>query len=260
MSLPGDIESWFGQAINNYSEPWYRFGRILSLIDRHVAIPPRARWLDVGCQIGQFIKFLQARHPVVATGIDDFDAADAVEVCRRYFHIEIRTPGEAIDGSWRYLCRRVDQVGFVVDEKFSFISALEILEHMVDTDAFLEECRAHLEDGGHLVLSTPNINSLRNRVQVPFGAYPNGLEYRTLIHHVRLYNVPILKSHLAEHGFELVAMSGVNFLPIRFMKYKAVRALDARLADHFPSLCGNIIAIFNAMPQGKFPEGKPKDL
>lgn len=249
MSLTGGIESWLGQPINYYSDPWYRFGRIVSLIERHLTISPGARWLDVGCQIGQFIKFLQARHQVAATGIDDFEAANAVEVCRKYFHVEIKSPGEVIDGSWRYLCRRVDEVGFAVDEKFSFISAFEILEHMVDTDAFLMECRAHLEDGGHLVLSTPNINSLRNRVQVPFGEYPNGLEYRTVIHHVRLYNVPALKSHLAEHGFEHVAMSGVNFLPIRFMKYKAIRELDAHLAHRFPSLCGNIIAIFRAQPR-----------
>ena len=91
-----------------------------------------------------------------------------------------------------------------------------------------------------------SINSLRNRIQVPFGAYPNGLEYRTLVHHVRLYNVPTLKLHLKEHGFQLIAMAGVNFLPIRFMKYKAARAIDTRLADLFPSLCGNIIAIFKA--------------
>lgn len=246
MRPPDGIESWFGIPVDHFSDPWYRFGRIAELIERHATVPPGTRWLDVGCQIGQFIKLVQARHRIEATGIDNFDASDAVEVCRKYFRLRIDTPEEVFDGSWRYLSRWVDKVGFAIDERFGFISALEILEHMVDTDAFLKECHDHLEISGCLVLSTPNINSLRNRLQVPFGAYPNGLEYRTLIHHVRLYNVSALKSHLCEHGFELVALAGVNFLPIRFMKYRVVRAIDRQLADLFPSLCGNIIGIFRA--------------
>jgi 2-polyprenyl-3-methyl-5-hydroxy-6-metoxy-1,4-benzoquinol methylase len=215
----------------------------VALLERHTSIQPGAKWLDIGCQIGQFIKFLRARHRIDATGVDNFEATNVREVCRKYFHVDIKEPREVLDDSWRYHFRWVDK-GFNLDERFSFISALEVLEHMLDTDAFLEECRNHLQDGGHLVISTPNLNSLRNRVGFPFGAYPNGLEYRMIIHHVRLYNAPILKSHVEEHGFRLVAMAGVNFVPAKFLTSRIVRAIDARLADRFPNLCGNLIAIF----------------
>lgn len=241
------VKSFLGHPLDPFKDPWYRFDRVISTLSRHVAIRPGATWLDLGCQLGQFIQRLRATHSIVATGIDDFEKADAVEVARRYFGIELADPSAAMDASWRYLCRSIDKSGLAVDgEKFDFISALEILEHMVDTDRFLEECRRHLAPGGHLVISTPNINSLRNRLQVPFGVYPAGMEYRTVIHHVRLYNAAALRSHVEEHGFRLVAMAGVSLMPARLLRHGLLRRIDAWLADRLPSLCGNLIAIFQA--------------
>lgn len=241
------VKSFLGHPLDPFKEPWYRFDRVMSTLSRHVAIRPGAHWLDLGCQLGQFIQRLRATQSIVATGIDDFEKADAAEVARRYFGIELADPSVAMDASWRYLCRSIDKSGLALDgEKFDFISALEILEHMVDTDRFLEECRRHLAARGHLVISTPNINSLRNRLQVPFGVYPAGMEYRTVIHHVRLYNAAALRSHVEEHGFRLVAMAGVSLMPARLLRHALLRKVDAWLADRWPSLCGNLIAIFQA--------------
>ena len=89
-----------------------------------------------------------------------------------------------------------------------------------------------------MVISTPNINSLRNRVMVPFGAYPAGLEYRNQIHHVRLYNRATLISHLAEHGLRTLATIGVNALPQRLLANAAVERLSRGLANAMPQLCG----------------------
>ncbi len=249
MTLRSDGTTFLGTAIDHYSEPWYRFDRIISMLDRYGAIPASSSWLDVGCQLGQFFSRLRARCEVVPTGIDNFAESNLIEVCAKYFNIEIKHPSEVLDGSWRYLTRLVDKEGFGVDEKFDYISALEILEHMIDTDAFLQECRDHLVQGGYLVISTPNINSFRNRIQVPFGAYPAGMEYRNKIHHVRLYNAPALKSHLSEHGFELVALAGVSFLPARWLRHKVVRIVDSSLSDLFPAMCGNLIGIFRLRRQ-----------
>ena len=247
MNLHPSVDAFFGNAIDPYSDPWYRFDRVISLLERHTRVPAGARWLDVGCQLGQFLSRVQAKYQIIPTGIDNFDEGNVIEICRKYFGIQITDPREVINDSWRYLFRLVDQTGFDIDEKFHFISALEILEHMIDTDAFLQECRKHMEDEGYLIISTPNINSLRNRMQVPFGVYPAGLEYQNKIHHVRLYNIPALKSHLKEHGFELVAMTGASFLPARWLKHNLVRIIDARLSDLFPALCGNIIGIFKLL-------------
>jgi 2-polyprenyl-3-methyl-5-hydroxy-6-metoxy-1,4-benzoquinol methylase len=244
-----EIKTWFGKPIDPCSDPWYRFGRILSVIERNqVPVPDGSRWLDLGCQIGQFLKLIQTRYRISPTGVDDFDENNVVEVCRKHMRLEIKSASEVLNPSWRYLSRRIDRTGFDIQEKFSFISALEIIEHMIDTDAFIKECRVHLEEGGYLVISTPNINSLRNRLTVPLGLYPSGMEYRTINHHVRLYNAATLKSHVEEYGFRLVAMSGVNLLPMRFLRSGLLRRIDHLLSDLFPSLCGGIIAIFAPVP------------
>ena len=244
MNPVSSVDALFGNTIDPYSDPWYRFDRVISLLERHTPVPAGSKWLDVGCQLGQFLGRVQARYRIIPTGIDNFDECDVIAICRKYFNIQITDSRKVINDSWRYLFRHVDQTGFDIDEEFHFVSALEILEHMIDTDAFLEECRKHMNDEGYLIISTPNINSLRNRIQVPFGAYPAGLEYRNKIHHVRLYNVPALISHLKEHGFELVALTGASFLPARWLRHKLVRMIDTRLSDLFPALCGNIIGIF----------------
>jgi 2-polyprenyl-3-methyl-5-hydroxy-6-metoxy-1,4-benzoquinol methylase len=121
------------------------------------------------------------------------------------------------------------------------ISALEVIEHIIDTDRFLQEIRARLKPGGWLLLSTPNISSLRNRATVPFGAYPVGLEYQNLIHHVRLYNPSVLTKQLTLAGFCDVRVRGVSFLPLRFAAGRS-RASQA-LGNWLPSLCNNFLAI-----------------
>ena len=157
--------NWLSQKVDPFDDPWYRFSRILRIIEEVGKPAAGSTWLDVGCHQGQFLKVLIDRYGVRATGVDDW------------------SPELKEDAAWEYLQQNLE-TGFGLAQTFDVVSALEVLEHMTDTDAFLEECRSHLQIGGKLILSTPNINSLRNRVMVPFGAYPIGLEYRNIIHHV----------------------------------------------------------------------------
>lgn len=244
-SVPPLLRRWAGRPVDYAADPWFRFRRVLDVVDTVAVIPSGASWLDVGCQMGQFLALLRAEYAVDGWGIDDFAPQRAVEVCRRYLNLDICSSDEVLDGSWRYFQRQIERDGFAIEAKFLFISALEVIEHMVDTDAFIAECRNHLAADGYLVLTTPNINSLRNRVGVPLGRYPSGLEYRTVNHHVRLYNAEALKSHVESFGFRLRAMRGVSFLPRSIGPAGNVRdVLDRVLSNACPSLCGNLIAVF----------------
>jgi 2-polyprenyl-3-methyl-5-hydroxy-6-metoxy-1,4-benzoquinol methylase len=227
-----------------YEEPWYRFQRVVEAIEAVTSIDRDSDWLDAGCQIGQFIEFVKSRHRITAYGIDDYAPEDMAVIGQKYCGLAPDTAAKLTSVSWTYLQRRIDETGFAVDEVFDFISALEIIEHMVDTDAFIEDCFNHLKPQGHLVISTPNINSLRNRISVPVGIYPAGLEYKNIIHHVRLYNQTKLVDHVCSHGFELKHARGVNFLPARFLSNGFVRNVDKHLADTISPLCGNIIGVF----------------
>lgn len=249
ISTEGQIEIplWAGRAIDANAEPWFRFRRVLRTLGKCVDVPQGARWLDVGCQMGQFLNVARHNLGVVPYGIDDFRAEDAAAVCAKHLNLRIVDPAEIFDGSWSYFQRRIERVGFALDDRFDFVSALEVLEHFVDTDAFLEECRNHLVSKGWLIITTPNINSLRNRVMVPLGYYPASMEYRTEVHHVRLYNPTVLKSHVESHGFRLVRMDGVTFLPRRMLGDEMVCRLDNSLSTLMPSLCGNMIAVFQKL-------------
>lgn len=213
------------REVKPYQDPWYRFVRLRAGLRRVTGIPRGATWLDLGCGFGKIFRFLQMNgYEVQGLGVDTFP------------------PQLKTDDTWQY-CRRNLEKPFQLNGQFDFLTALETLEHMDDTDRFLEQCREHLKPGGYYMISTPNINSLRNRVTVPLGSYPAGLEYKTVVHHVRLYNVEKLKLHLAEHGFRVLSVFGVSFLPARFLPNPAARSVSERLADAFPQLCGNIVAI-----------------
>ncbi len=55
---------------------------------------------------------------------------------------------------------------------FDALFAGEILEHVIDTDFFLQECRRVLRPGGHLVITTPNLASLGRRILLLLGRNP----------------------------------------------------------------------------------------
>jgi 2-polyprenyl-3-methyl-5-hydroxy-6-metoxy-1,4-benzoquinol methylase len=208
---------------SDYSDPWYRFRRVVSILERYLSLKGRTV-LDIGCNQGQFLELLENEYGVLATGIDQWD------------------PALKGSGRWRYV--KGDLANDInLEDKFDIVSALEVIEHVIDTDRFLQDCHDHLKDDGFLVITTPNINSLRNRARVPLGKYPCGLEYRNVIHHVRLYNVSCLRTHLEEHGFHVVTVSGVNAIPNRFLRFKALRTVSEVFSERFPELCGNIIAV-----------------
>lgn len=212
-----------GMKDTDYSDPWYRFRRVISILERYGPLRGRTA-LDVGCHQGQLVEFLEERYGVLATGIDQWD------------------PVLKAGGSWRYFKKDLAN-GINLEESFDIVAALEVIEHMIDTDRFLQDCYDHLNEDGYLVITTPNINSLRNRVRVPIGKYPHGLECRNIIHHVRLYNVACLRTQLEEHGFHVVAVSGVNAMPNRFLRFKVLRIMSEAVAEQFPELCGNIVVL-----------------
>lgn len=219
---------------SEYSEPLYRFNRALNALgeisDKSLE---GSTWLDLGCNLGQLMCVICERYGVKATGLDDWNVEKSQETFL----------GTISDKSlWRYYQRDLSKT-FDLDEKFDVISALEVLEHMTDTDLFLENCWNSLKEGGYFLLTTPNINSLRNRVLVPFGIYPAGMEYRNIIHHVRLYNVATLRKHLSEHNFDVELVRGVCFLKQKHMEHPVLRFFSNKIANLLPQLSGNLIVV-----------------
>ncbi len=105
-------------------------------------------------------------------------------------------------------------------ETFDLVFAGEVIEHLVDTDSFLQELQRVLKPGGRLLLTTPNLASFENRLRLLLGRYPRWLDYNlSNCGHVRAYTPAILKRQLQAHGLRVVKHTGnwIPFLPQAWM-------------------------------------------
>ena len=159
--LPGDLE------------PEAAARRRAFLLD---AVGPGDRVLDLGCGDGSFTAALSATgtHP---TGADVAEAA--LERARR------RHPGPDYvriepHGPWPF-----------PDAAFDAVWAGEVIEHVADTERWIDEVRRVLRPGGALLVTTPSVGPLRRLRWAPD---PRG-------QHLRFYTRRSLRDLLRDMGF-----------------------------------------------------------
>ena len=121
-----------------------------------------------------------------------------------------------------------------------FIVACELIEHLFDTMAFLSECRRTLEPNGFLVLSTPNLATLSDRMRFVIGCSPKQVDplhrYRYL--HIRAFTAGLLTRVLKASGFRDISIaSQVVEIPL---PWTTVRSIG--LAKLVPGLGRSLIA------------------
>jgi 2-polyprenyl-3-methyl-5-hydroxy-6-metoxy-1,4-benzoquinol methylase len=181
----------------------WKEGRLLKCISIMESIPVGSL-LDIGCSSGEWGKEWHRRGWKVS-GIDV--NPDKIKLAQQ----------NGIDARVCDLNR--DTIPFQ-DGQFDLIFAGEVIEHLVDTDGFIDDVRRCCKQGGHLLLTTPNLASFENRVRLALGIYPNWLNYNLQgSGHVRGYTPRVLKRQLAEHGFRVTRHLGnwVPFIPQRYV-------------------------------------------
>ncbi|MGY1454693.1 class I SAM-dependent methyltransferase [Streptomyces sp. SS8] len=187
---------------------------------------PPATVLDVGCGDGSAAAVAArelAGHRIV--GVDWSQGA----LRRAASRIPAVVRGELTDGGLPFADGSADAVLFG-----------EVVEHLVDPDAAMEELRRVLRPGGHLLLSTPNLAAWYNRVLLPAGVQPvfsevslrrvHGRPGREVVGHLRLFTARALRGFAAASGFETVRLAGAPFHGVP----RPLRALD-RAACLVPS-------------------------
>jgi SAM-dependent methyltransferase len=186
----------------------FHLPRRCEFLVKHAGRSPK-RVLDVGCATGYISRLLmELGHEV--TGIE----------------LNSRMAFEARAQGVEVLEHDLEQPLPLPDASVEVVHACEIIEHLFDTEGFLQELNRVLVTGGVLILSTPNLNSLANRFRVFFGlplpmwgAYPLDRHGS----HVRIFNKAKIMELLVRTGFRTEVVMGIN--------HRFSRAF--RFLDHF---------------------------
>ncbi|HLH14713.1 MAG TPA: class I SAM-dependent methyltransferase [Solirubrobacteraceae bacterium] len=170
------------------------------------------RVLDVGCGEGQFTAALAAAG-ARAVGVDV--AEEPLRRARsRAVERDLDLRRIELDGSWP-----------LEDVSFDAVWAGEVIEHVIDTAAWMSEVRRVLRSGGRLLLSTPAHERLAlARVAASPRAFAT--RFDPLSDHLRFYNRASLTALLEGFGFEQIAVHGAGGLPgaRRVLLAQAVRS------------------------------------
>ena len=124
------------------------------------------------------------------------------------------------------------------NNSFDIVVAAELIEHLLDQTKFLNECNRVLKPGGSLVISTPNILSLKSRLQFFSSGYywsydPLDMNDRSSLQHVTGRTVEQYQYMAIPCGLDLVAIDGdkfqgtskglLIFYPFMFLAAKAMK-------------------------------------
>lgn len=135
------------------------------------------KWLDIGCGFGEFIEALQcySGDNLSITGID---------------------PNQAKIHSARKQGLTVKSVGLdELDDKYDFISLLNVYSHLANPEEFLNKLRKYLTQEGELLLQTGHICHL------PKEHHPKPYD---LPDHLSFANKEIVVNILERLGFEII--------------------------------------------------------
>jgi 2-polyprenyl-3-methyl-5-hydroxy-6-metoxy-1,4-benzoquinol methylase len=181
--------------------------RIITLLKGHKA----HRYLDIGCNAGEFTR--QCANILEAQEIHgiELDPEIAVKAEKNGVRVLVADAGE----KYPY-----------PDHYFDVITANQLLEHVADTDNVLRECHRLLTEDGLLILGTPNLCSLLQRVLILSGNQPTTLHVSevqvgnfirgttTGNEHIHAFSPGALEDLIKYHGFRIEKKLGCGFYPL----------------------------------------------
>ncbi|PIR43810.1 hypothetical protein COV24_01040 [candidate division WWE3 bacterium CG10_big_fil_rev_8_21_14_0_10_32_10] len=208
---------------SKYQSSSRRFNKILQIVENLRAKPSRI--LDLGCGTGLMSKRILDIYP--DSKVYGLDVSKKAVMLGKKRYKEIHFVIGDVEGTLPF------ESNF-----FDLVISGEVIEHVKDTDVYLEEINRILKKGGYFILSTPNLASWYNRLLLLFGRQPFLAEPSLRIQipvvtlfgigfpdsalfpagHLRLFTVDILKKLLNLYNFKVLKVVGVGNLNKRFFK------------------------------------------
>lgn len=168
--------------------------------------------LDVGSGPGLFLRLVKG------------DGGEAVGV-----ELNARAAGDsAREIGTRVVSGTIDNV---IDHDFNTIALWDLLEHVRDPLALVNDCRTRLVAGGWLFVETPNEASLLDRAVLMLAKLgvkgPASTFYG--LHHLVLFRPQTVRRLLENNGFKIVEISGAETDPSRVFRGNGFKDKMTRL-------------------------------
>ncbi len=109
-------------------------------------------------------------------------------------------------------------------DSFDMIFFCDTLEHLFYPEKFIEGARHALRKGGHIIITTPNLTSIYNRIFILFGLTPHNYDAvkgpvlgnpiirdRYSGHHKSVFTHKALKEWVMLNGFEIIRCGGFHY-------------------------------------------------
>ncbi len=170
------------------------------------------------------------------------DQIDSAVIASDIEHLPLTCAQDFLSRNPRSGCLQLDaSTNFpLADASFTGIYMGELIEHLFDTHSLLSECNRILIPQGILVITTPNLAPLQDRIGFLFGKAPRQVnplhEYLRL--HIRPFTCGLLKASLEATGFNVLAVRS-NFVTLRLSNGRQFRSRI--LARLFPTLGGSLV-------------------
>jgi SAM-dependent methyltransferase len=182
---------------------------------------PLPRLLDIGCDDGErTLDFAQSARATEIFGVEAID--ERAELARRRgVQVEVADISAGLPYE---------------DATFDGIVSNQVIEHLHDTDGFVQECHRVVRPGGLVVVSTENLASWHNIAALVCGWQPFSLTnvsgttgglgnpaavFRGQPHtrppswqHVRVFAYRGLNELFDEHGFDVERIAGAGYFPL----------------------------------------------
>jgi 2-polyprenyl-6-hydroxyphenyl methylase/3-demethylubiquinone-9 3-methyltransferase len=183
-----------------------RLSYVRDIVDQHFGLDEHGfkplagkSALDVGCGAGLLAEPL-ARLGAKVTAVDA--APELIEVAKAH----AAGQGLAID----YRSVGVEEL----DGQFDLVTSMEVIEHVVDPQTFVEDLAARLAPGGLMILSTPNKTAWSKLLTITlaegFGQIPKGTHDFD-----KFIDPDTMRGLLAQAGLEVIDFEGIAMSPTR---------------------------------------------
>jgi glycosyltransferase involved in cell wall biosynthesis len=177
-------------------------------------VPEEARVLDLGCGIGAVGAALKEKKGCVVVGCD-IERGAFTGTFDKFFLADLNKGLPEMPG-----------------ERFDYILALDVIEHLTAPEDFLDELRALASrTGARLILTTANIGFIIMRLSLLLGRFEYGKRGILDITHTRLFTFNTLRRAMRAAGFDIERSEGV-VLPMPFVFGRSALSKIALAVNH----------------------------